>query len=350
MAFEPDYRHIADAAVNRRPARLPLYEHVIDPGLMGTILNEPMGLPSEPSRSDVYHYMDQMCRFFRETAYDTVSWEGGVGNILPGSGAIMGGKPGPIQNRADFEKYPWDDLPRRYWEKFTPYFEGIEKALLPGMKAVGGVGLGVFEISEDLVGYEWLCLLQYDDPDLFRDLYVRIGDLLVRLWQDLLPRFGDSFCVCRMGDDLGFKSNTLLAPATLRQHVIPQYRRIIAEARKAGKPFLLHSCGKIFDVMEDIIGAGISAKHSNEDQIAPFMEWIDRYGGRIGLFGGIDVNALCLKSPEDIFRIVKEQGAQFRARAGGYALGSGNSIPKYVPVENYLAMVRACRELRETGK
>jgi uroporphyrinogen decarboxylase len=26
---------------------------------------------------------------------------------------------------------------------------------------------------------------------------------------------------------------------------------------------------------------------------------------------------------------------------GGYALGSGNSIPTYVPQENYLAMVRA---------
>jgi len=31
----------------------------------------------------------------------------------------------------------------------------------------------------------------------------------------------------------------------------------------------------------------------------------------------------------------------------GYALGSGNSIPKYVPLENYLAMVRAAGAIRE---
>ncbi len=29
---------------------------------------------------------------------------------------------------------------------------------------------------------------------------------------------------------------------------------------------------------------------------------------------------------------------------GGYALGTGNSIPEYTPVENYLAMIKAVRE------
>lgn len=35
--------------------------------------------------------------------------------------------------------------------------------------------------------------------------------------------------------------------------------------------------------MPDIITLGIDAKHSNEDQIAPFDEWIKRYNGQIGL-------------------------------------------------------------------
>ena len=35
--------------------------------------------------------------------------------------------------------------------------------------------------------------------------------------------------------------------------------------------------------MEDLItDVGIDAKHSNEDQIAPFPEWVRRYGDRIG--------------------------------------------------------------------
>jgi uroporphyrinogen decarboxylase len=98
--------------------------------------------------------------------------------------------------------------------------------------------------------------------------------------------------------------------------------------------------------MDDLIGLGIDAKHSNEDEIAPFQEWIARYGGRIGLFGGIDVNTLCLKKPDDVYREVLEKGIEFRRRAKGYGLGSGNSIAHYVPVDGYLAMIEAVKEIR----
>ncbi len=56
---------------------------------------------------------------------------------------------------------------------------------------------------------------------------------------------------------------------------------------------------------------------------------------------------LCTQSPDDIYAAVREQGKQFRAAALGYALGSGNSIPDYVPVENYLAMIRAAQAIRK---
>jgi uroporphyrinogen decarboxylase len=99
--------------------------------------------------------------------------------------------------------------------------------------------------------------------------------------------------------------------------------------------------------MEDMIEAGIDAKHSNEDVIAPFDTWIERYGDRIGLLGGVDVDILCREDPEAIFERVVAMGKRFRAQAKGYALGSGNSIPDYVPVEGYLAMIRAAQALRE---
>jgi len=33
--------------------------------------------------------------------------------------------------------------------------------------------------------------------------------------------------------------------------------------------------------------------------------------------------------------------------ARGYALGSGNSIPDYVAVQGYLAMIRAAQQIRQ---
>jgi uroporphyrinogen decarboxylase len=253
---------------------------------------------------------------------------------------------GPIQNRHDFEAYPWDDIPRLFWNTYGPQLEALGRVMPEGMKAVGGCGYGVFEVSEDLVGFENLCVLLYDDPELFADLYLRIGDLQVGLWTELLRRYGDLFAVCRMGDDMGFKAATLLPPDVLVRHVMPQLKRIVALAHQAGKPFLWHSCGCIFEVMEAAIAAGINAKHSNEDQIAPFDLWIEKYSKRIGLFGGIDVNDLGLKKPQEIFESVVEKGKRFRAGAMGYALGSGNSIPDYIPVDGYLAMVEAAKKIR----
>jgi len=99
-------------------------------------------------------------------------------------------------------------------------------------------------------------------------------------------------------------------------------------------------------VMEEIIALGIHAKHSNEDIIAPFDEWIARYNDRIGLLGGIDLDLLCVHTPQETYEAVLEQGRRYRRAARGWALGSGNSIPDYVPVENYLALIRAAQTLR----
>ena len=98
--------------------------------------------------------------------------------------------------------------------------------------------------------------------------------------------------------------------------------------------------------MPSLIAAGIDAKHSNEDVIGPYYRWIDGYGDRIGLFGGIEMDRLCRMEPDDIYEFVIEEGARFRATANGFALGSRNSIPDYVPVDGYLAMVRAVQEIR----
>lgn len=344
--FEPDYRHVADAIANRRPKRLPVYEHLINPPSMENILGIQFAARLAGDAADRRSFFEHYCGFYRQMTYDTVSFEVCVNGILPGGGALVGERPGVIQTRADFDGYPWDDLPRIFAERAYPQFELFHECLPAGMKGVGGVGNGVFEISEDLVGFQQLCYMQADDPELFAALYRRIGDLLITLWTGFLERFSDDFAVCRIGDDLGYKTGTLLAPDTIRQHVIPQYRRIVHVIHSHGKPYLQHSCGCIFDVMDDWIDAGIDAKHSNEDEIAPFESWIERYGDRIALFGGIDTDRLCRMSPDDVYECVLEAGTRYRRQARGFALGSGNSIPGYVPPEGYLAMIRAAQEIR----
>lgn len=346
MSFQPDYRHFDAVMQNTRPERLPLYEHIISPLVMEKILGEPFAGLAEGEDADLKTFYEQYCRFFYEMTYDVVSFEFCIAGVLPGHGALFGGKPGPIQSRPDFDNYPWDDIPSMFAEQGWPHLDALVSALPPGMKAVGGVGNGVFELSEDLVGLEYLAYMQVDQPDLYADVFRKIGDIMVDTWELFLARYRDAFIACRFGDDLGFKSSLLTDPDTVRTHILPQYKRVIDIIHAAGKPFLLHSCGCIFEVMEDIIALGIDAKHSNEDAIAPFDTWIENYGDRIGLLGGFDMDFLCTQDPEEIYNNVHEAGKHYRETACGYALGSGNSIPSYVPVENYLAMIEAVKAIR----
>jgi uroporphyrinogen decarboxylase len=57
------------------------------------------------------------------------------------------------------------------------------------------------------------------------------------------------------------------------------------------------------------------------------------------------MNVLCLKSEAEIRQIVFRTIEESQGH-GGFALGSGNSIPDYVPVEGFLAMNRAANEFR----
>ncbi len=330
---------------NRRPARLPLYEHSVSAASMEKILGVRFADLEHGDARDRAEYFRLYGLFFREMTYDTVSYEVGIGDTLPGRMALSGGR-GPIQSRADFEAYPWDELPGRYERHARPRLDALVAALPPGMKAVGGVGNGVFELAESLVGLEYLPFMEADDPELYADLFRAIGNLMCTIWEAFMPRYGDRFAACRFGDDLGFKSSLLTNPATVRRHILPPYRRVIDIVHAAGGLFLWHSCGCIFEIMDDVIALGIDAKHSNEDAIAPFDRWIADYGDRLGLLGGFDMDFLCVNTADVVYGEVLEAGRRFRKSARGYALGSGNSIPDYVPTENYLAMVRAAQTLR----
>lgn len=342
MEFQPDYRNILDAATNRQSKRLPLYEHAIDPCVMEAIMGETFAHLYDTDKDAFFrHY----CAFFKAMGYDTVTYEACIGPVMPGSGALGGHKKGAIQNRDDFDNYPWNSVINLYFEKYSEDFRALRRNMPEGMKAIGGVGNGIFECVQDIVGYMDLCYIREDDESLYTDLFQKVGETNLGIWKRFLEEFADIYCVCRFGDDLGFKSTTLISPEDIRGHILPQYKKIIDEIHKTGKPFLLHSCGCIFDVMDDIIAVGIDAKHSNEDQIAPFQTWVDKYGDRIGNFGGIDTDAVCRLSKEEMTAYIERVIAQASGH-GGFAFGSGNSIPNYVPADQFLHMVKTVRRLR----
>ena len=51
--FQPDYRYMLDVLANRRPARLPIYEHIISPTIMEQILGVPFAGPGAGGRPPI---------------------------------------------------------------------------------------------------------------------------------------------------------------------------------------------------------------------------------------------------------------------------------------------------------
>lgn len=345
--FQPDYRNIEDAARNRKPRRVPLYEHGFHPMVMEPLLGKPFWqMMFEGDFADRVEGYRRFCEFGVKFGYDVIPVEFGATYLVQGGEALCGRKPALFHTFAEIEKFPWAELPGRYVATFDPHFRALAEALPPGMKAVGGIGNGLFETVQDFVPLMELPFLMADDPEAYALLWCKVGDMFMALWTWFLDNHSDSFAVCRMGDDLGFRSSTMLSPDDIRTHIIPQYRRVVKAVHAKDKPFLYHCCGKTFEVMDDIIAnAGIDAKHSNEDAIAPFKEWLDRYNDRIGIFGGVDMDLLCQGNEETIRQRTLET-LKLAESYRGFAIGCGNSIADYVPQKNFMAMVETVRTYR----
>ena len=242
-----------------------------------------------------------------------------------------------ITDRASYERFRWPDpgsCPAEALDGIGPYLpEGMKLMLMgPG---------GVLENVIDLVGYDNLCILLGEDPELVREICDQVGERLVRYYEDAADREEIGF-LCS-NDDWGFNTQTFLSPADMRRYIFPWHKRIVEIAHRAGKPCILHSCGYFSEVVDDIAEMGFDARHSYEDNILPVEKAYPLLRGRMAVLGGIDMNFLVTRTPEEVydrsFRMLERT-----REGGGYALGSGNSIPEYVPYENYLAMNRAALE------
>ena len=245
-----------------------------------------------------------------------------------------------ITDRTSFEAYTWPEP-----ENFpTDRLDELAGELPDGMKIISQGPCGVLENVTFLVGFENLCYMTADDPGLTGEIFDAVGSRLVRHYELILQH--DAVGAVIGNDDWGFKTQPMLSPADMRKYVLPWHKRIVAAAHAAGRPAILHSCGNLASLMDDVIdGIGYDAKHSYEDTIQPVEDAYEQYHGRIAILGGIDLDFVIRSAPEAVYHRARAM-LDRAAESGGYALGTGNSVPEYVPDENYLALIAAATESR----
>ncbi|RLF03227.1 MAG: uroporphyrinogen-III decarboxylase-like protein [Thermoprotei archaeon] len=334
------------------PDRVPFYEHFVDDEVIEAITGRPITKIDPLKRLRSREYLQILIEFYYKMGYDYVPLE--VPLKLPRKNVLfaedtailsrerrswLGEDFGTIESMEDFEEYPWPE-PEEAADLWC--FEFLARHLPEGMEIVGGVGGGILEHVVWLMGFTPFFRALYRDPKLVQKMFDRIGSLILSV--DKVIAEMDRIGALRMGDDMGYRKGTFISPEMLRKYVFPWQKKCVEVAHRKGLPFILHSCGNLEAIMDDLINyVGIDAKHSFEDAIMPVYEAKERYGDKIAILGGVDVDKLA-RLPERELREYVRLVIRKCAPGGGYALGSGNTIANYIPPRNYLAMLEEGRK------
>ncbi len=328
---EPDYRNLLKVLSGSMPSRPTLFEFFLNDPLYSFLLKK----DSLTYRNTNEYYMERT-RAYKIAGYDYIT-------ILACDMVFNPNDPHSIKtkslndaavvtDRASFNKFKWPKAGGFDYERL----DYVGQRLPNGMKIIPYGPGGVLENVISMMGYDNLCYSLYDDKTLVYDVFEKVGSALVEYYSIVSPR--DDVVAVISNDDWGFNTQPMMSLDHMREFVIPWHREIVNVIHGSGKPAILHSCGNLEHLMEDIIDVGYDAKHSYEDNIIAVEEFYPRYKDRISILGGIDLDFVCRATPDEVYDRSRKM---VESSHGGYALGSGNSIPEYVPFENYMALIAA---------
>lgn len=93
--------------------------------------------------------------------------------------------------------------------------------------------------------------------------------------------------------------------------------------------------------MDDLIECGYNSVHPIEPLGMDIYELKKKYGNKLCLIGNIEVDSFLSRgTPEQIEKEAKKK-INALAPGGGYCCGSSNTVPYWVPIKNYRAMIEA---------
>jgi uroporphyrinogen decarboxylase len=353
---KPNFERFRHAILTKEPGPVPVGEIFADIDFVGGFLNQRVvdysKIASDPDKKislheylDGYRYIRQSIEFCLNAGWDysysfsLIPFPGMASNLANNTANLGKGRKrfwvndreGPINTWQDFEQYPWPtdfsgiNLMSRIMAKRVP--EGMKVMVIPG---------GVFEWTSQLMGLVNFSYALVDQPDLVNAVIQKVTETIYQVTQDILqePNIGGVF----MGDDLGYFSGTIISPRILREKFLPNTKKIIDLVHQAGRVFIFHTCGNMYSIMDDLIQIGIDAKHSIEDKIMPVEEVYQKWGDRIAIIGGVDMDILA-RGTEAQVRNRSREILDACGQEGHYVFGTGNSIANYIPVQNYLTML-----------
>ncbi len=210
------------------------------------------------------------------------------------------------------------------------------------------VGCNLFEWSQFLFGMENLYLYLGAEKRKLGRFLDRLTELHLEKLSRLLPKIRGYVQILVVGDDLGMQSGPQLSPQMYRELFLPRHKRIYGYAKElSGAHIFLHSCGGIYQLIPDLIEAGVEILNPVQTS-ARYMEpeRLKREFGRELTFwgGGCDTQqVLPFGTPQQVRDDVRRRLEIFMP-GGGYVWSQVHNVMADVPPANILAMLEAAYE------
>lgn len=345
MNIQPDYQRLLKTLRHEEPDRVPLAELGVDTPIKDQFMGRPIRTVEDQVAFQAAAGFDFV--YLRaDYEYPGISPVVATGtprawawSASPETETISTAGEGPVQTLADLDTYPWPDPETVDISNLTK----AAKVLTPGMGIITGVG-GIFTRTWMILGYEHFSLSLADNPELVARIAERVGRTQCAVLRRLI-KMPEVFAIW-YGDDLAYTEGLLASPKVLRKYFLPWIEELSSIAHGAGMPFIMHSDGALWNVLDDLVALGLNGLHPIEPKAMDIYDLKRRYGQKLTLIGNMDLGytlAPGTGKPENV-RAEVRQKIRDLAPGGGYCVASGSGVTRYVSLENFNALREATFE------
>jgi len=334
--MKPDFDRVKTALSCEQPDRVPLAEVGIEDNIKEAFLGK-----------KINNLKDEV-EFWERAGYDYVllgrkfvtSYFPGIYRGAPykqknKNNAWADESKGIITNYQDFEEYPWPNPEKADYKEF----EEIGKILPKGMKAIA-VLAPIYQYTWMLMGFESFSFALTDNLELIEIIMNKIGEIRLKVFETIINKCNKIGAVW-MEDDLAYDLGLMIRPEFYRKYLLPWMKKIGKLCKQAELPFIFHSDGYFWELIDDLIDLGVNAIHPVEPKGMgkDVKELKEKIGNKVCLIGGIDLDVLIRGNADEVKKETINKLVNF-ASGGGYIAGSSNTVVSEVPVENYKNMIK----------
>jgi len=195
---------------------------------------------------------------------------------------------------------------------------------------VGGLGNGLWERLHFLHGI----------PNCMKDLYrdaVRLGQLEDRILEFFIALIEEYAALgvdgVGLADDWGSQRELWVHPNLWRSFFKPRYAKLFKAAHEHGLHVFMHSCGYIYDVIGDLIEAGVNVLMLDQPDLIGVERLGREFGGRVCFRCSPDIQRILPKGDRNLIEVATRQLIWHLGHKDGGLIGGSYGSPSHNPLE-----------------